>query len=103
MKRKLLLLLYVLVIAGNLHAQQTIVSYLSGTDKDHTVQWDFFCTKGMNSGKWTKVAVPSNWEQQSFGAYNYGHDKVKNDEVGIYKHNFKVPVDWKNKKVFIVF
>ncbi|MEO6455425.1 MAG: hypothetical protein ABIN97_15200, partial [Ginsengibacter sp.] len=31
-------------------AQQTIQHYLSGTDKDHTVQWDFFCTKGMNSG-----------------------------------------------------
>ncbi|MEO6454923.1 MAG: glycoside hydrolase family 2 TIM barrel-domain containing protein, partial [Ginsengibacter sp.] len=84
-------------------AQQTIQHYLSGTDKDHTVQWDFFCTKGMNSGKWTKIAVPSNWEQQSFGAYSYGHDKIKTDEQGLYKYRFNVPGEWRNKKVFIVF
>ena len=64
-------------------AQQTSVQYLSGTDKDHTVQWDFFCDKGMNSGKWTTIAVPSNWEQQSFGGYSYGHDKVKTDDKGV--------------------
>ena len=75
-------------IAHSAIAQQTIVQYLSGTDKDHTVQWDFFCTKGMNSGKWTKIAVPSNWEQQRFGGYSYGHDKIKTDEQGLYKHRF---------------
>lgn len=86
-----------------LYAQQTIQQYLSGTDKDHTVQWDFFCTKGMNSGRWAKIAVPSNWEQQSFGAYSYGHDKVKTDEQGMYKYLFNADQQWKNKKVFIVF
>ncbi|MEP7143413.1 MAG: glycoside hydrolase family 2 TIM barrel-domain containing protein [Ferruginibacter sp.] len=90
-------------IISRLPAQQTIIQYLSGTDKDHTVQWDFYCTKGMNSGRWAKIAVPSNWEQQSFGAYSYGHDKVKSDEQGLYKHLFKVDQQWKNKKIFIVF
>ncbi len=83
--------------------QQTIQQYLSGTDKDHTVQWDFFCTKGMNSGKWTKIAVPSNWEQQSFGGYSYGHDKIKTDEQGLYKYRFNLLNEWNNRKVFIVF
>lgn len=36
-------------IAFSLSAQQKEVKYLSGTDKDHTVTWDFFCTNGMNT------------------------------------------------------
>ncbi len=88
-------------------AQQTQKIYLSGTDKDHTVQWDFICNKGMNSGKWTKIAVPSNWELQGFGKYSYGvqnrQDSTKADETGQYKHPFDVPTAWKTKRVFIVF
>lgn len=84
-------------------AQETVIKYLSGTDKDHTMEWDFFCTKNRKSGAWTKIQVPSNWEQQGFGAYNYGHDKVKADEQGLYKHRFKADANWKGKKVFIVF
>jgi hypothetical protein len=60
--------------------QETTRQYLSGTDKDHTVNWDFFCTKGRKSGQWTTIPVPSNWEFHGFGGYNYGHDKIKNDE-----------------------
>ncbi|HEY4290457.1 MAG TPA: glycoside hydrolase family 2 TIM barrel-domain containing protein [Puia sp.] len=76
--------------------------YLSGTDKDHTVPWDFYCTGGRNSGKWTKIPVPSNWELQGFGSYNYGHDKVKSNEQGLYKYEF-ASGDWKGKRVYIVF
>ena len=72
-----LILLFLVSIS---HAQQTIIKYLSGTDKDHTVKWDFFCTKGARSGNWTKIPVPSNWEFQGFGGYNYGHEKNKHDE-----------------------
>ncbi|MES2645933.1 MAG: glycoside hydrolase family 2 TIM barrel-domain containing protein [Bacteroidota bacterium] len=103
MKVKLSLLVFFLGLSYTLLAQQTEVRYLSGTDKDHTVAWDFFCSKGMNSGKWTTIAVPSNWEQQGFGGYSYGHDKVKTDETGRYIHSFRVPLNWKRKKVFIVF
>ncbi|HEX8328937.1 MAG TPA: glycoside hydrolase family 2 TIM barrel-domain containing protein [Hymenobacter sp.] len=84
-------------------AQPTVVQYLSGTDKDHTVQWDFMCTTGQRSGKWAKIAVPSNWEQQGFGTYNYYQDQVNPDEQGLYRHSFRVPAAGKGKHVFIVF
>ncbi|GAB3637307.1 glycoside hydrolase family 2 [Hymenobacter arcticus] len=84
-------------------AQQTITQYLSGIDKDHTVQWDFYCTKGQNSGKWSKIAVPSNWETQGFGTYNYYRDEVNPDEQGLYKHAFRVPAAGRGRHVFIVF
>ncbi|MEP6750709.1 MAG: glycoside hydrolase family 2 TIM barrel-domain containing protein, partial [Bacteroidota bacterium] len=103
MKKIMQLLLLQSGIVFYATAQSTVQQYLSGTDKDHTVQWDFFCTKGMNSGKWTKIAVPSNWEQQSFGGYSYGHDKVKTDEQGLYKYRFTLAKQSRAKKVFIVF
>jgi hypothetical protein len=85
-------------------AQKTEIQYLSGTDKDHTVQWDFFCTKGMNSGKWSAIQVPSHWEFQGFGAFNYGqNEKVFNDEKGLYKYQFSVSKAWEKKNVFLVF
>lgn len=84
-------------------AQETVVQYLSGTDKDHTVPWDFFCTKGQNSGKWSKIAVPSNWETQGFGTYNYYRDEINPDEQGLYKHPFRVPAATPGKRVFLVF
>lgn len=88
-------------------AQETRRVYLSGTDKDHTVPWDFYCDKGRNSGKWTKIAVPSNWELQGFGKYSYGtqnrSDSTKADETGQYKHPFDVPKSWSAGRTFIVF
>jgi hypothetical protein len=102
--RKITGLLFLQIVAMlPVVAQSTIQQYLSGTDKDHTVQWDFFCTKGMNSGKWTRIAVPSNWEQQSFGGYSHGHDKIKTDEQGLYKYRFNIAKEWGHKKIFIVF
>ncbi len=91
------------LLQPKLHAQSSIVQYLSGTDKDHTVPWDFMCTSGMNSNKWTKIAVPSCWEQQSFGTYNYSTDKVNPDEKGFYKMEFATKPAWKNKRIFLVF
>jgi beta-galactosidase/beta-glucuronidase len=86
---------------------QTTVKYLSGTGKDNTVDWEFYCSYGMNSGKWTTIGVPSCWELQGFGNYNYGHDSRSNkkihDEHGCYKHTFAVPSEWKHKEVKIVF
>jgi hypothetical protein len=99
---KILLPVFLLFISITSFAQSTQVKYLSGTDKDHTVQWDFYCTGGRQSGKWTQIAVPSNWELQGFGTYNYGHDKVKSNEQGLYKHEF-LAGNWQGKKVFIVF
>lgn len=85
------------------NAQNTQYQYLSGTDKDHTVDWDFYINTGQNSGKWSKIAVPSNWEQQKFGTYNYYQDKINPQEQGDYKYHFNVASSNSAKNVFIVF
>jgi len=89
---------------------QKQIQYLSGRDNTRTATWDFYCTGGRKSGYWTTIQVPSCWEQQGFGAYNYGRDYKtygKNfrfaDEQGKYKHTFSVPADWREKAVYIVF
>jgi len=88
-------------------AQRTERQYLSGTDKDHTVTWDFFIDRGMNSGTWTTIPVPSNWETEGFGVYNYGRNRPfqqpESDETAIYRYQFEVKPEWKNKTVYLVF
>ena len=86
------------------------VRYLSGRDNVHTATWDFYCTGGRKSGYWTTIQVPSCWEQQGFGSYNYGRDYKtygKNfrfaDEQGRYRRRFEVPADWRQKTVRLVF
>lgn len=105
MKRLIISSVLCLSVAMSVFAQKTEFQYLSGTGSDQTVNWDFFCTEGRNSGKWTQIPVPSNWELQGFGTYNYGHDKDadRGKETGMYKYEFQVPKEWKNKQVNIVF
>jgi beta-galactosidase/beta-glucuronidase len=100
--KKVLLQLFFAAFSLSAFSQATVIKYLSGTDKDHTVAWNFYCTEGRKSGTWTKIPVPSNWELQGFGSYNYGHDKVKTNEQGLYKHEF-LSDGLKGKTVFIVF
>ncbi len=95
--------LFCLLVCTVCLGQTTETLYLSGIDKDHTVTWDFFCTLGRNSGYWSKIEVPSNWELQGFGSYNWGRDKILSAEKGLYRHAFTVPAGWKNKKIFLVF
>ena len=97
----------VLIIAGltkteAADAAPTETLYLSGTDKDQIVPWRFFCTSGRNSGVWTTIGVPSNWETRGFGTYVYGNT-TKEEEKGLYKTNFTPPAKWRGKQVFIVF
>lgn len=98
----LIVLLFLSDVVG---AQQTEKIYLSGTGNNHTVDWDFYCTKGMKAGQWTTIPVPSNWELQGFGKYDYGFakDSIRGKEEGFYKYKFKVAENWKNKLVNIVF
>ena len=79
--------------------------YLSGKGSDDTVLWDFYCTAGRGSGKWTKIPVPSNWEFQGFGQFTYGHVPLADrlDETGIYRHRFFAPASWKGREVSLVF
>jgi len=86
-------------------SQQTETIYLSGTGAENTVDWQFYCSGGMNSGYWTTISVPSCWEQEGFGSYNYGHDPFKErlNETGSYRYSFAVPGKWKGKEIRIVF
>ena len=74
------------------------------------VLWDFFCSDGHNSGKWTKIGVPSCWELQGFGTYQYGmrfYGKATPegiaDETGKYKHEFTLPKEWEGRQIQLVF
>ncbi|TXE11452.1 glycoside hydrolase family 2 protein [Algoriphagus aquimarinus] len=82
--------------------------YLSGVDAASQVYWDFKVSDGRKQEQWTKILVPSNWEMQGFGNFNYGHDhknperKVA-DEIGYYKHEFEAPSAWKKQVINLVF
>ncbi|WP_207534927.1 glycoside hydrolase family 2 protein [Desertivirga arenae] len=113
LKKGIYVLAASLGVTANVIAQSEVtkqVQYLSGTDVKNTKTWEFWATGGRQSGFWTSIQVPSHWEQQGFGGYNYGRDYVtygKNfhfeDEKGLYKHQFDVPANWQGKDVYIVF
>jgi hypothetical protein len=85
-------------------AQETQSLYLSGHGKDDAVPWRFMCTAGAQSGFWTNLPVPSNWELHGFGTLNYKKDSTNAwDEHGLYEHEFTVPAGWSNQRVFLVF
>ncbi|WP_257957490.1 glycoside hydrolase family 2 protein [Parapedobacter tibetensis] len=102
---RLLSMLLVMLSATTMQGQQTEKIYLSGQGSDDMVMWDFYCTDGMNAEKWTKIGVPSCWELQGFGRYDYGFapDSVRGKGNGLYKHRFHVPQSWKGKTINIVF
>ncbi|AEI42748.1 glycoside hydrolase family 2 [Paenibacillus mucilaginosus] len=81
---------------------ETQVQYLSGTDVDNTVNWDFMVSAGDRSSEgWTTLPVPSVWESHGFGVLSYGWSTA--NEVGSYKKNFTMPADWNGSRIFIVF
>ena len=103
-----LTLLLLLFISLNVTAQQTETLYLSGTGLGDTKTWDFYCSDGMNSNKWSKIEVPSQWELQGFGEYSYGRwytikGGKPSTETGLYRTMFRIPSNWKEKQVTIVF
>ena len=99
----LLSALLALLAAAASASPTTEIRFLSGKGPGDGISWDFFCTAGRRSGTWEKLTVPSHWELQGFGNYNYGHDQPKHDEVGRYRHTFQVPADWQGRSVRIVF
>ena len=105
---------FFLLVSLTVSAQTTEVRYLSGTDKDYRVDWDFRIDRGRNSGEWGKIAVPSNWEFEGYGLFAYGqsngedrpgwHDLMPEvDATAEYKTTFTLPDDWTDKQVSIIF
>ena len=86
------------------HAEPTEILPLSGT-------WDFKLDQGRRSGEWHPIPVPSQWEQQGFGAYYYGtqgrgkpdDDPVIPKETGTYKRSFDIPGTWKGRDIHVIF
>jgi beta-galactosidase/beta-glucuronidase len=89
---------------------ETQVQFLSGHGSNDAVQWEFKCTDGRRAGEWTKIAVPSCWELQGFGTYQYGMPFYgKADpagiakEQGLYKYTFRLPAEWEGRLIRLVF
>ena len=89
---------------------ETCRQYLSGQGCDDMVQWDFMCSGGRQAGRWTKIGVPSCWELQGFGTYQYGmsfYGKAAPegiaDEKGNYRYDFFLPADWAGRQIELVF
>lgn len=92
-----------LLLLTCLAATASEIRYLSGTGMDDTVEWEFRCSSGNNCGEWTTIAVPSNWELQGFGRYDYGRQDKKSPETARYRHTFEVPEAWRDRRVDLVF
>ena len=83
----------------------TARQYLSGTGSDSTVAWQFRVSGGRRAGEWFTIPVPSNWEMQGFGTYKYSDDWSRTpapDSIGEYRHNFRIPAEWRGRRVAIV-
>lgn len=81
-----------------------------------------FYKPGYDVSAWTEIPVPSNWEMFGYGTpiytnINYPHrnnppfiqgkkgmtSEKEPNPVGAYRRDFMLPVDWKDKEVFIHF
>lgn len=110
---KISALLFFLITILRVSAVQTEIVYLSGKGSDDAQTWEFFCTAGRNSGVWTTIPVPSCWEVQGFGTYDYGVEFLPSarlpkrppppEEQGLYRREFTVPTEWRGQAVRIVF
>ena len=81
----------------------TLIQYLSGTDKDHTVPWQFFMTGGGRSNNvQTTIPVPSCWQTKGFGNYSY-QNVPASTSVGQYTTTFSVPASWAGQRIFLVY
>jgi hypothetical protein len=103
MRSAALVLTALTLAAATAPAQTTERRYLSGTDKDHTVPWEFMVSGGRRAGEWTTIPVPSNWELHGFGTYKYGGPAPRPDEQGRYRHRFAAPREWRGRRIVLVF
>lgn len=73
-----------------------------------------FYAENYDTKKWVDMPVPGNWEFNGYGIpiyVNVGFGFPKNPPfinkedapVGMYRHNFNIPSDWNNRRVFLHF
>jgi len=74
---------------------------------------DFYQTD-FDDSKWSTIPVPSNWQMLGYGTPIYTNVRYPfkknppfiandNNPVGSYRRYFKVPLDWKERQIFIHF
>lgn len=91
-------------VAQDGDATHTQVQMLSGKGPDDAVPWQFKIHSGRRAGEAATIPVPSNWQQQGFGDYQYGYDKgPRVADTATYGKSFTVPADWKGRTVDVVF
>lgn len=83
------------------YPDRTELFYLSGKGTADPVDWAFLINAGKNSGTWSALPVPSNWEFCDFGLMQYGHSATT--EVGTYRRFFELPATFVGKRVSVVF
>ncbi|AHE54490.1 glycoside hydrolase family 2 [Sphingomonas sanxanigenens] len=89
---------------GHAEAPATERQMLSGQGPDDAVPWDFVIDGGRKAGRPGTIPVPSNWQQQGFGHYQYGYDKgPRASDRAVYSRSFTVPAAWKGRTIRIVF
>ncbi|HWB85233.1 MAG TPA: glycoside hydrolase family 2 TIM barrel-domain containing protein [Bryobacteraceae bacterium] len=94
------------LLASVAMAAETETQYLSGKGKDDPVKWEFMCDGGQNANRWSTIGVPSNWQLQGFGIYEYGQPTPAGGWPkvhGIYKRTFTTPAAWRGKTIFLHF
>lgn len=90
------------VLAADAPRTETLM--LSGTGPDDAVEWDFVIDGGRRAGEAARIRVPSNWQQQGFGRYQYGYDKgPRVADKATYRRQFTVPAGWQGRNVRVVF
>ncbi len=106
--KSLALIVFSLAATASLQAgnETTQVQYLSGTDKDHTVPWQFSCSGGGRSNNvLTTIPVPSCWQTKGFGNYGYGNNGFNSSSatIGQYSTVFSVPAGWAGQRIYLVY
>ncbi|NGM50875.1 beta-galactosidase [Caulobacter sp. 602-2] len=95
-----------LVCAGAALAQppRTETLLLSGPGPEAPTNWSFVIDGGARAGEQAKIPVPSNWQLEGFGHYQYGYDRgPRAADTGVYRTEFVPPAGWKDSRVRIVF
>ncbi|MGF7147234.1 hypothetical protein FHS96_000843 [Sphingomonas zeicaulis] len=93
-----------IAVAAQAAGPETEKQMLSGEGPDDAVLWDFLIDGGRKAGEKSRIPVPSNWQQQGFGHYQYGYDKgPRASDRAVYSRGFTVPAAWKGRTIRIVF